>query len=106
MKLTLFVFGAALALSVVQATSQNASSGLVGKCEKPFDVRDKWVAEQLKKGNTPENLANIRKMYIDQGTFPDTAPSYQAILEILTGKPNKYGAQETANYKKCFDRFR
>lgn len=104
---------AALVLSACQMDMSQATAdgGVVQEvvapsCKQPNDRRDKFIARMLAQGNSPETIAEVRAGYESQGANPDEASSYAAFISLLTGAENPNGAQETADYKVCFERFK
>lgn len=93
-------------LLACQTTTEGlAEASFVPKCENPNDERDEFLARMLSQGNSPEVIERVRAGYIKRGATPEESGSYLSFIELLTGKPNPNGPNETANYKNCFDRF-
>lgn len=99
------ILSAGLLAACEPTTPPELEGEYVGRCEQPHDQRDRWMAEMLAKGNSPETIEEIRGAYLKRGSNPDESGSYNAVIALLTGQPNRQGPKQTANYKACFDRF-
>lgn len=105
------VAGAVLTLAACEPTVAVADKSepageIVGKCEFPSARRDKYLLAQIAKGNDPQVIAETGAAFESRGANLEESGSFQNYLSIVTGKPNKLGPQQAANFNDCLDQHR
>lgn len=100
------IIAATGSLAACQPTTQTAlPADFVPECQQPHDDRDRFIAQMLAEGDSPETIAQVREAWITRGSVPEESSSYRAFYSLLTGAENPDGPESTANYAACFARF-